>query len=236
MLGVLVNVVAVLVGGFLGVLFKKGIPDHVEKSVMVALGLCCMVIGIAGALDGMETLVVIISLVLGTLLGELADIDKGVNRLGAWVEHKFQKQQGQVSLAEGFVSATLLFCVGAMAVVGSLNSGLRGDHAMLFTKSLLDFCSAMMMAVSLGAGVMLSSVSILLFQGSIALLAGIIEPFLSSIPGSIEQISCVGSVMIIAIGLNLMGVTKIKVANFLPAIILTPGVMWLFTYVSNWLA
>jgi uncharacterized membrane protein YqgA involved in biofilm formation len=152
------------------------------------------------------------------------------------VEHKFQKQQGQVSLAEGFVSATLLFCVGAMAVVGSLNSGLRGDHTMLFTKSLLDFCSAMMMAVSLGAGVMLSAVSVLLFQGSIALLAGIIEPFLSSIPGSIEQISCVGSVMIIAIGLNLMGVTKIKVANFLPAIALTPGVMWLFTYVSNWLA
>ena len=145
MLGVLVNVVAVLLGGFLGVLFKKGIPQKVEQGVMSALGLCCMVIGIDGALNGMDTLVVIVSMVLGALVGGLLDIDKGVNRLGAWVEHKFQKQQGQVSLAEGFVSATLLFCVGAMTVVGSLNSGLRGDHTMLFTKSLLDFCSAMML-------------------------------------------------------------------------------------------
>ncbi len=236
MLGVLVNVVAVLLGGFLGVLFKKGIPQKVEQGVMSALGLCCMVIGIDGALNGMDTLVVIISMVLGALVGGILDVDKGVNWLGAWVEHKFQKEQGQVTLAEGFVSATLLFCVGAMAVVGSLNSGLRGDHAMLYTKSLLDFCSSMMLAVSLGAGVMLSAVSILLFQGSIALLAGVIEPLLDAIPGSVEQISCVGSVMIIAIGLNLIGICKIKVANFLPAILITPVVVWLFSMVGTILA
>lgn len=226
MLGVIVNAVAVIIGGLLGLLLKKGIPAQVEKGVMAALGLCCMVIGVQGALDGMDTLIVIISMVVGTIVGGIIDIDKGVNRLGAWVEKRFQKEGGTVSVAEGFVSATLLFCVGAMTIVGSLNSGLRGDHAMLFTKSLLDFFSGMMMAVSLGIGVCLSAVSIFVVQGGIALLAGVLEPLLNAIPGSIEQISCVGSVMIIAIGLNLIGVTKIKVANFLPGIIVAPIAVW----------
>jgi len=226
MLGVLVNVAAVIIGGLLGLLLKKGIPEKVEKGVMAGVGLCCAVIGIQGALNGMDTLIVIISMVLGAIVGGLIDIDKGVNKLGQWVETKFRKGGSTVSVAEGFVSATLLFCVGAMTIVGSLNSGLRGDHTMLFTKSVLDFFSGMMMAVSLGIGVALSSVSILVIQGGIALLAGVLEPLLNSIPGSIEQISCVGSVMIIAIGLNLMGITKIKVANFLPGLIIAPIAVW----------
>jgi len=234
MLGVLVNAIAIVIGGVLGVLLKKGIPQKVEKCVMSALGLCVVVIGVQGAMNGMDTLVVIISAVLGTILGSLMDIDKQVNRLGDFVEAKFRKKEGgTVTLAEGFVSATLLFCVGAMAVVGSLNSGLRGDHTMLFTKSILDFFSGMMLAVSLGAGVLLSSVSVLVFQGAIALLAGVLEPLLMAIPGSIEQISCVGSVMILAIGTNLMGVTKIKVANMLPGIVLTPLVLWISQLLSN---
>lgn len=226
MLGVIVNVLAVLVGGLLGLLLKKGIPARVEKGVMAALGLCCAIIGIQGAMDGMEVLIVIISIVVGTLVGGLLDIDKQVNRLGDWVEGKFRKEGGTVSVAEGFVSATLLFCVGAMTIVGSLNSGLRGDHTMLFTKSMLDFFSSIMMAVSLGIGVALSSVSILVIQGGIALLAGVIEPLLSAIPGSIEQIACVGNVMIFAIGLNLAGATKIKVANMLPGVFIAPLAVW----------
>lgn len=226
MVGVLVNVATVLVGGFLGLLLKKGIPEKVEKGVMAALGLCCMVIGIQGALDGMQTLIVIISMVVGTIVGGLLDLDRQVNRLGDWVERKFRKEGSTVSVAEGFVSATLLFCVGAMTIVGSLNAGLRGDNAMLFTKSLLDFFSAMMLAVSLGVGVMLSAASVLVIQGGIALLAGVIEPLLNAIDGSITQIACVGSVMIIAIGLNLIGITKIKVANFLPGLIVAPVAVW----------
>ena len=232
MLGVLVNAVAVIVGGLLGLLLKKGVPEKVEKGVMSALGLCCSVIGIQGAMDGAQTLIVIISMVLGAIIGGILDIDKQINRLGLWVEQRLRKEDDTVSIAEGFVSATLLFCVGAMTIVGSLNSGLRGDHAMLFTKSLLDFFAGMMMAVSLGIGVALSAVSILVIQGGIALLAGVIEPLLASVPGSIEQIACVGSVMIIAIGLNLIGVTKIKVANFLPGLVVAPIAMW----VSNLLA
>ncbi len=226
MLGVIVNVLAVLAGGLLGLLLKKGIPARVEKGVMAALGLCCAIIGIQGAMDGMEVLIVIISLVLGTLVGGLLDIDRQVNRLGSWVENRFRREGGTVSVAEGFVSATLLFCVGAMTIVGSLNAGLRGDHTMLFTKSMLDFFSSTMMAVSLGIGVALSSVSILVIQGGIALLAGVIEPLLNAIPGSVEQIACVGNVMIFAIGLNLAGATKIKVANMLPGIFVAPLAVW----------
>lgn len=226
MLGVLVNVVAVVVGGLLGLLLKKGIPEKVEKGVMSAVGLCCMVIGIDGALNGMDVLIVVISMVLGAIFGGVLDLDHQMNRLGGWVERRLQKQGGTVSLAEGFVSATLLFCVGAMTIVGSLNSGLRGDHTMLFTKSLLDFFSAMMMAVSLGIGVSLSAVSILVIQGGIALLAGVLEPVLNAVPGSITQIACVGSVMIIGIGTNLLGVTKIKVANFLPGLLVAPIAVW----------
>ena len=226
MLGVFVNVVAVLIGGLLGVLMKKGIPSKVEKGVMSAVGLCCVVIGVDGALNGMEVLIVVISMVLGAIVGGILDLDHQMNRLGSWVERKMRKEGGTVSLAEGFVSATLLFCVGAMAIVGSLNSGLRGDHTMTFTKSLLDFFSSMMMAVSLGVGVMLSSVSILVYQGLIVLLAGVLEPMLNAIPGSITQIACVGSVMIIGIGTNLLGVTKIKVANFLPGLLVAPVAVW----------
>lgn len=232
MLGVLVNVAAVVVGGLLGVLLKKGIPQKVEQCVMAALGLCVLVIGVDGAISGMETLVVIISLVLGTIFGSILDIDKQINRLGDYVNKKISAD-GTISVAEGFVAATLLFCVGAMAVVGSINSGLRGDHTMLFTKSILDFFSAIMLAVSLGGGVMLSGASILVFQGAIALLAGVLEPILAAVPGSVEQISCVGSIMIMAIGTNLMGVTKIKVANMLPGIVLTPVVLWIYQLLSN---
>lgn len=232
MLGVLVNVAAVVVGGLLGVLLKKGIPQKVEQCVMAALGLCVLVIGVDGAISGMETLVVIISLVLGTIFGSILDIDKQINRLGDYVNKKISAD-GTISVAEGFVAATLLFCVGAMAVVGSINSGLRGDHTMLFTKSILDFFSAIMLAVSLGGGVMLSGASILVFQGAIALLAGVLEPILAAVPGSVEQISCVGSIMIMAIGTNLMGVTKIKVANMLPGIVLTPVVLWIYQFMSH---
>jgi len=233
MLGVLVNTLAVTVGGFFGLLMKKGLPERVEKGVMSALGLCCAIIGIQGAMDGMETLIVIISMVVGATVGGLLDIDRQVNRLGHWVEGRFHSKNGSVSIAEGFVSATLLFCVGAMTVVGSLNSGLRGDHAMLFTKSLLDFFSSMMLAVSLGVGVLLSGLSILVIQGGIALLAGVLEPLLSAIPGSITQIACTGSVMILAIGLNLMGVTKIKVANYLPGILIAPVAVWVASLLSG---
>ena len=135
--GTLVNVGTVLVGSLLGLLLGKGLPERVSKALMTALGLCTLYIGISGSLTGQNTLVIILSMVIGTAIGEICDLDKWVNRLGEAVEHRFG-HGGKTSLAEGFVTASLVFCVGAMTIVGSLNSGLTGDHTMLYTKACLD--------------------------------------------------------------------------------------------------
>lgn len=229
MLGVLVNTLAILVGGGLGLIFRKGIPQKLADAAMLAVGLCIVYIGISGALEGQNTLVLIVSMVVGTVLGELLDLDGAFRKLGLLVERKFQSRSGgRVSLAEGMVTASLLFCIGAMAVVGSLNAGLRGDNEMLFTKALLDCISACMLSVTLGAGVLLSSAVVFLLQGSIVLLSQLLAPILSA--STIAELTCAGSLMILALGLNMMGITKIKVANFLPALVFVPLLNWLFSY------
>lgn len=226
MLGVIVNMLAAVVGGTLGTLFKKGIPEKITNSIMIAVGLCVVYIGIDGALKGENTLVLIISMLVGTAIGSLIDIDDKINRLGKWVENKFNKGEKKVSIAEGFVTATLLFCVGSMTVVGSLNAGLLGDNQMLYTKSLLDLISGTMIAASCGIGVVFSAIPILVFQGGIVLLAELLSGVLTT--SAINEMTCVGSVIIIALGLNLVGISKFKVANFMPAIILAPLICMLF--------
>ncbi|MBP3446238.1 MAG: DUF554 domain-containing protein [Clostridia bacterium] len=226
MLGVIVNMLAAIVGGTLGTLFKKGIPEKITNSIMIAVGMCVVYIGIDGALKGENTLVLIISMLLGTAIGSLIDIDDKINRLGKWVENKFNKGEKKVSIAEGFVTATLLFCVGSMTVVGSLNAGLLGDNQMLYTKSLLDLISGTMIAASCGIGVIFSAIPILIFQGGIVLLAELLSGVLTT--PAINEMTCVGSVIIIALGLNLVGISKFKVANFMPAIVLAPLVCMLF--------
>lgn len=226
MLGVIVNMLAAIVGGTLGTLFKKGIPEKITNGIMIAVGLCVVYIGIDGALKGENTLVLIISMLIGTAIGSLIDIDDKINRLGKWVEGKFNKGEKKVSIAEGFVTSTLLFCVGSMTVVGSLNAGLLGDNQMLYTKSLLDLISGTMIAASCGIGVVFSAVPILIFQGGIVLLAELLSGVLTT--PAINEMTCVGSVIIIALGLNLVGISKFKVANFMPAIILAPLVCILF--------
>ena len=189
-----------------------------SDALMKGLALCTLTIGISGALKGQDTLKLILSMVAGTLIGEALDLDGKVHRLGDWVEKRFSKGTGKTSIAEGFVTASLLFCVGAMTIVGSLQSGLTGDHTMLFTKSLLDFVSSMIFASSLGVGVLFSAAFVLAFQGSITLLAGVVSPFLGEL--AIAEMTCVGSVLIIGLGLNMLGLTKLKIMNHLPAIFL----------------
>ena len=229
MLGVLVNTVTVLLGSLIGLLCRKGIPEKIEKAVMTAIALCTLYIGIDGALAGENVLVLIFSMVLGTALGALLDLDGGITRLGNFVERRFRKEEG-VSVAEGFITASLLFCVGAMTIVGSLNAGLRGDNSMLFTKSLLDLCSSMMLAASLGVGVLCSAAFVFLFQGALVLLSQVLAPLLSE--AAIAEITCAGSLMIVALGLNLLGLSKIKVANLLPAMLFAPLMLALY----NWAA
>lgn len=218
MLGTWVNVATVLLGGTIGLLIKKGLSDKMSDALMKGLALCTLTIGISGALKGQDTLKLILSMVAGTLIGEALDLDGKVHRLGDWVEKRFSKGAGKTSVAEGFVTASLLFCVGAMTIVGSLQSGLTGDHTMLFTKSLLDFVSSMIFASSLGVGVLFSAAFVLAFQGSITLLAGVVSPFLGEL--AIAEMTCVGSVLIIGLGLNMLGLTKLKIMNHLPAIFL----------------
>ena len=225
MLGVLVNVATAVLGGIFGALFKKGIPEKITKAVMVAVGLCVLYIGIDGALKGENTLVLIISMLVGTLIGSLIDIDDKINRLGLFVERKFNKGEKKISIAEGFVTATLLFCVGSMTVVGSLNAGLRGDNQMLYTKAILDLVSGTVIATSCGIGVAFSGLSVLIIQGGIVLLAQQLNGILTA--QAIDEMTCVGSVIIIALGLNLVGISKFKVANFMPAIFLAPLVCML---------
>lgn len=225
MLGVIVNTVAVLLGGSIGTICKKGIPERISNTVMVGVGLCVVYIGIDGALAGENTLVLIISMVLGAIVGSLIDIDGKLDKLGKFVEKKFSKNQNG-SVAQGFVTGCLLFCVGSMTVVGSLNAGLLGDNQMLYTKSLLDLISSTMLAETFGFGVILSAVFVLVFQGSLVLLSGLLQNLLNS--AAIAEMTCVGSVIIIALGLNLTGISKFKVANFMPAIIFAPILSFLF--------
>ena len=223
MTGTLVNTLAAVVGGLLGSLLKKGIPERFADLVQKGLALCVLYIGIKGSLVGTNTLVTILSLVLGAILGELLDIDRGIERLGAWAQRKLSK--GGSRLGEGFVTASLLFCVGSMAVVGSLQSGLTGNHETIFTKSMLDFVSAIILASSLGLGVCLSGAFVLVYQGAIVLLARWAAPVLSDYV--VAEMSCAGSLLIVALGLNMLGIAKLKVANLLPAMFL-PIILCLF--------
>lgn len=226
MLGTIVNCAAILVGGAVGLLLKRGLPQKLSDAVMQGLALICLYIGVSGALKGSNTLLATVAMVGGGVLGTLLDLDGKVNRLAHWLEHKIVKNDGDGgTFGEGFVNATLLYCVGAMAVVGSLNSGLTGDHSVLFTKSMLDGVSAVIFASALGAGVLLSALPVLLYQGAITLLASALAPVLSD--AAVAEMTCVGSLLIVAIGLNMLKLTNIKVMNFVPAIFL-PVLLSLF--------
>ena len=220
MLGVIINVITVIIGSCVGLLFKKGIPERVSKATMIGLGACTAYIGISGSLCGENVLILIAAMVLGAITGTLLNIDGAINRLAERVENKFKKEGQKVSVAEGLVSATLLFCVGSMTVTGSIQAGLTGDNSVLITKATLDLVSSMMLASSLGIGVLLSAGTVFVIQGGLVLLAGVIAPFMNT--GAINEMTCAGSLLIVMIGTNLMGITKIKVADYLPAIVFAP--------------
>ena len=231
MLGVIVNTIAVIVGSSIGLLCKKGIPKKFSDAIMTGIALCTVYIGISGALKGENTIVLIFSMVLGAIVGTALDIDGYLNRLGGVLEAKFSKPGEKGGIAQAFVTASLLFCVGAMTIVGSLTAGLTGDNEMLFTKSVLDLISAAMLSVSLGIGVLFSAAFVFVMQGALVLLAGLLEPVLTA--AAINEIICSGSLLIIGLGLNMLGITKIKVANYLPAFLFAPVVLWLVSFIPG---
>lgn len=223
MLGTIVNALAVIGGCIIGLIVKGRLTEKISNTIMSGLALCVLYIGISGALKGEDALLMIICIAVGAMIGEIIDIDKRLNNLGDYIEKKINskkkdKKADKISISEGFVTSSLLFCVGAMAVVGSLESGLQGNHTTLFAKSVLDGVSSIIFTSSLGIGVMLSSVAILVYQGSITLLAGCLSSVLTD--SVISNMSAIGSLLIMGLGTNMLGASKIKVANLLPAIFL----------------
>ena len=219
-IGTLVNAAAVLVGGGIGLLLKGRIPKHIPENIARAIGLCVCVIGVAGAIKG-DFMLMAVSLALGTLTGELLHIEETLNKWGIGMQKTLSRSEEGSTFAEGFVQATVLFCVGAMAIIGSIESGLGLDRSIIFTKSILDGMTAMVLASSLGLGVLFSAGAIFLYQGTIEIFAGSMQKILTE--PLITQISATGGVMIFAIGLNMALNAKIKVANLLPGILFAAG-------------
>lgn len=226
MIGTIVNVIAIVIGGLIGLFLKSGINEKVSKTVMDGLGLCIMLIGIGGALKSNNILLIIISIVVGGIIGEIIDIDLSLKKFGDKLEKKLSKTGGKFS--EGFVTTTLLYCVGSMAIVGSIEAGLTGNYQTLYAKSMLDGISAIIFSSTLGIGVLFSSISVFIYQGSITLLSGLLKGILTEV--IIGEITAVGSLLILALGLNMLNITKIKVANLLPSVFipLIYGILTIF--------
>lgn len=214
MFGTLVNVLAIAAGSLIGLAFRGGIPKHYKQTVIQAIGLAVMLIGMKGALKSQDILVMIFSLAIGSIIGEMLRIEYRLNQLGKWLETKVAQSEG--GIAHGFVTASLIYCVGSMAIVGSMESGLTGNHQTLYAKSVLDGISSIIFASSLGAGVLFSALSVGIYQGTLTLAAVLIKPFL--IPAVVDQMSSVGGILIMAIGFNLLEIRKMNVGNMLPAI------------------
>ena len=217
MLAVFVNAVTVILGSIFGMLLNKRLKEEYTKTIIACMGICTMVIGITSAIKTTNVLIVIVCLVLGTIVGELLKLEKGMDNAGNWLKSKVPGSGGRFT--EGFVSASLLFCVGSMTIMGSFDSGLRGDHSIIFAKSTMDGIMAVTLAATMGLGVAFSALTVIIYQGALTLLAGLVAPYLSD--PVIVEMSAVGGVMLIATGMNIIGLTKerIRVGNMLPALI-----------------
>jgi uncharacterized membrane protein YqgA involved in biofilm formation len=214
MLGPVVNAAVILICGLAGCRFGRNIPGRFEDIIKKGLGVSLVYIGVKGALENQNVLLLVVSIAAGAAIGEAADLDKWMNRLGYWTERKLRMKNG--AFARGFVSASVLFCTGSMAIVGSIQSGLLDSHETLFAKSVMDGIFSLIFAGSMGIGVIFSAVPVLLYEAGIALLALQIRGFLS--PDIIRETSAAGSLLISAIGFNFLGASEIKVANLIPAV------------------
>ena len=216
MLGTFVNTLAIVVGSLIGFVFSRFIPTKITNTLIQGVALAVMLIGLKMAWRDNNFIILLCSLVFGGATGELIGIEDRIDRLGKWLEKRFARS-GE-SISKGFVTTTLLYCVGSMAVVGSLESGLTGNHDTLFAKSALDGLGSIIFSASLGIGVLFSAASVFLYQGCITMGASFLKQFLTD--PVISQMSAVGGLLIVAMAFNMLGIVKIKVANLLPAVFL----------------
>lgn len=215
-MGTIINAIAILIGGGMGLLFRKRLPERVSQTTMQALGLFTMVVGLNMALQGQELILVLVSLAFGAMLGEWMDIEGGFERFGHWLEKCLHVKEG--SPAKGFIYASLLFCVGSMAIVGSITDGIKGDPSILVTKAMMDGIISIPFAASMGFGVLGSALPVLLYQGSITLLAFKLQSLFT--PAMVRELTSVGGMIVMGIGINILGLHKARVGNFIPALLL----------------
>lgn len=215
-MGTIINSLAIIAGSLVGVALKDRFPKNIQAIVFQALGLSVLLIGLQMALKIVDILPVIFSLLLGGIVGEALNLEMKMEKAGGWIKGKVKSKEAKFT--DGFVAATVLFCVGAMAILGSIDEGVRGNTSVLLTKSLIDGFASIAMASSLGIGVAFSALPILLYQGSITILASYTQDFFTL--HMINQLTAVGGLLIVGIGLNLLEIKKIKVTNLLPSLIL----------------
>lgn len=218
MLATVINSIAIILGSIIGVFVKGGIPKRFNETIMKGISLCVLLIGIQDALKTQNIILIIFSIVIGAIIGELIDIDKKLKQLGDSIENKLKGRGGKIS--EGFVTSSLVFCVGAMAIVGSFEAGISGKYETIFSKSIIDGITSIIFSSTLGIGVILSAVTVFIYQGIMTLAAVGLKSVLTA--AIINEMTAAGGLIIIGLSLNLMGVTKIKVANLLPALCVLP--------------
>ncbi len=228
MLGTVINSMAIIIGGLIGVILKKGIKEEYRNTIMDAIGLSVLVIGVTGAIVSENMLLVVGSMVVGSFIGEWVKIERRLDNAGDKLQSRFAS--GDSTFSQAFVTSSLIYCVGAMAIIGSLEAGIQGDNSTLFVKSILDGITSMLFASSLGIGVIFSALPVFIYQGSITLLANRVAGFLT--PEVINEMSAVGGLLIMAIGINVLGIKKIKVGNMLPAMFI-PIIYYLILGILN---
>jgi uncharacterized membrane protein YqgA involved in biofilm formation len=226
LLGTIVNSSTIIIGAIIGVIIKKGIPERINDTILKGLALGIMVYGISEGIKTGNLIIVLASLVLGGIIGEIIDIDKKLENLGTFIEGKFKNKGGNISQA--FVTTSLMYCIGAMAITGALQSGLQNDHTTLYAKSLIDFVVSIIFGSTLGIGVALSGISVFIYQGSITLLAALLKTLLQD--PVIREMTAIGGILIAGISLNMLGLTKIRLANLLPAVFIPIFIYMIYTF------
>lgn len=233
LLGTLINAVLIVVGTLIGRALRN-IPEKMKETVLYAIGLAVVVLGLQMGFESQNFVVVIVSLVIGTVIGEWMDLDKMLNNFGHWIEEKLGAKESKGSIAQGFVTATLIFVIGAMGIIGALESGLANEHGVLISKGLIDGFTSIILASTLGIGVLLAAIPVFVYQGLIALFATQISLIIpdAALDMFITEMTATGGVMIVAIGLNMLGITKMRVANFLPGVVVVAFIVT-FIYKLN---
>jgi uncharacterized protein len=218
--GSVVNALLIIIGAVIG-RFLHNIPERMKETVMYGIGLAVSVIGIQMTFESTQILIVIVSIVVGAVMGEWIDLDAKINKLGQWIERKMPKKKEGPGVAQGFVTATLIFIIGSMAIIGAIDSGLRNDHDVLLMKGIIDGFTSIILSSTLGIGVAIAAVPVFLYQGIITLFSTQISKYIPDelLNFFISEMTATGGLMILAIGLNLIGLTKIRVANLIPGII-----------------